>query len=216
MPQAPVRPLSNNPNVWGTLEKYIQYSPTLRQQLSQLAQLNWIYKWNNGQGSQCILGQRTIEVDLNNDEGAVAQTVAHESSHAFDPAINFRNFPDEHSFLQATMRNEAVAVVTQMMVREEIWRNGGIDTGIGFSYPRYYSDAIEFYRHHKNYERLLGHIARMYVWQNVSAKNTSYWQNNVNEYRRFWQMPLLAISDADVATGQAQAMQRLQWEMHWG
>lgn len=213
VPHQPIRPLSNDPSVWGTLEKYIYYSPTLQQQLSRLRQLNWVYKWNYGLGSQCIPGQRTIEVDLTSAEGFVAQTVAHESSHAFDAPVHFVNFPDEYSFLQATMRNEAVAVVTQLLVREEVWRNAGVDIGIGFAYPQYYSAAIDFYRKHHCYDRLLNHITQMYVWQGVSAKNTCYLQNFVNAYRRFRRLPPIAVSAADVATGQAQAMQRLQWEM---
>lgn len=143
------------------------------------------------------------------------QTIAHETSHTSDPAVTFAGSATVQDFLQKMMRNEARAVVNQLLVRDEILRNseGAVDIGFAFAYPEYYKAAIDFYRQHGSYERLLQHVAQMYVCQKVCNSTASYWETYSNEYFRARNMPQTKVPFHNVLAAQAGAWRQLQSEV---
>ena len=209
-------PATNDPGVWNGLHGLIRHSGLLTRQLRTLQQANWTIHWNLGRGTCCHPLQGRIDVDVALDQKAVVQNLAHESSHAFDQVVMVHQYAAEDAYLGALMRNEAVAVVSHLRVREEIGHNGGVDIGVLYTHPDYYVAALAFYRRHGNFERLVRHVAQMYVWQVNSVERVSYWQSYVNMFRRYRQLPQGAVSDQFIVARQAEARARLAWEMQTG
>lgn len=204
---SPSYPATNMPHMWSRLHPYISGSPTLQQRLPQLASDGWTLNWAQNQGSSCDLVKRRITIDMAGPDGLLMQTLAHESSHAFDRGEIPQYHPSEVTYANAKLRNEAVATVQQLRVRSEIYQRTGQDIGISLKDPGYYDAAMNFSQRHGNEERLLQHVQRLLTWDITSVQGRSYWEVFLNEWRgtRGWAPALVTPDMVDAQRSQAHA-----------
>lgn len=210
----PSYPASNMPHMWTRLDPYISASPTLRQQLAQLANTGWVVEWNQQRGSSCELEQRRIDIDIEAPELVVMQVLAHETRHAFDPSVYMRSYANDADFAAAKMRNEATAALNHMQVRSEIVQGVGVD--IGWSQPDrvYYESALRFRQWHGNDERLLQHFEHLMAWETTSMHQRPYWEVYVNYWRGSRSLPPVTVPPGTMESQRAQAWARLADEMN--
>lgn len=213
---APDYPASNAPLVWQGLHRFIRHSLLLNRQLARLRQARWSIRWSQGGGAFCRPGRSRIHIDIGMGKRMVVQNLAHEVSHAFDLRIIAQHYTSDIAYLDALMRNEALAVLNHLHVRAEIMQSGGVDIGILYSYADYYEAALRFYRRHQDFERLIGHVKSMYLWQINSVERVTYWQSYINGYRGSRGQALLSVPEIFVAEQQKMAWLRLKSEMQRG
>jgi uncharacterized Zn-binding protein involved in type VI secretion len=127
-------------------QKLINKSPTLKQQMNDLATKGWQIKWGKpGYGSSCNKKYKFITLDKNeqNNPTDIVQTLSHEAGHA---EYSYKtDYSSKTAFVTQTLGDEGEATLNNIKVQREILAStqNATDIGIAGNYPKQYNAVYE-------------------------------------------------------------------------